>query len=228
LNGVELIAAAAKHGKTDLATNIHALLVNFFAHDPDMPKHKQLAGTYKVTAGKAFYVGSTSDLVRRRGNHAYDLKTGNHPCPKLQAAYKGQASCFLVDPIPRLEGETDAEHRGRLRAAEQVLLERFQDHPGLANRSKKACGPDHFSKETRRKMGDAKRGARNAKARPVIVTWPDGRQERFDTATDAAGAIGVSQQLCQLWLAGKVKQPGEGAARRKHAHLWGLRVSYAD
>lgn len=245
------ITTQGKHGFPALAINILACFEIFFVHTSGMPK-KPIAGTYKLTTGSVFYIGSTANLAKRRSQHAYDLKKGIHPCHKLQSAYTGEVSCLLIDRIPRKSGETDTEHRERLRAAEQVLIDRLWGQPGLANRSRNSRGPDNrelmrtlwqnpeyrarwvkqirsrppVSDETRKRMAAAKRGARNAKARPVLVTWPDGRQQRFDTATDAAAAIGVSQQLCQMWLAGKVRQPEEGRLKRAHAHLCGLRVNY--
>lgn len=217
------------------------------------------AGTYRLTMGDGvFYVGSSWNLARRRASHISDLRSGVHPVPALQAAWDAMPEVFTfsrLHKIPRHDGESDNSHRARLRQAEQTLLDQAQGNPLLANRSPKASGPIHgaevlrakwkqpayrarmmeilrnrtTSPETRAKMGEAKRGARNVHSRPVLVTWPDGRTDRHETATEAAQALQVTQQLVSLWVAGKVSQPGEGRRlRKRNAWLAGARITYAE
>lgn len=217
-----------------------------------MPSKPQIAGTYRVDCGDSFYIGSTSRLASRRSDHRARLQRGTHPNRELQVAYclAGTVQVTLIDPIPAKPGESKESHRARLRAAEQALLDFYQDNPRLANKSRNALGPDNdclarkwkdpafraaavargkarrgfiVSAETRERMAAAKRGARNAKARPVVVTYADGKRARFDCLTSFARAEGVSQQVAFLWLT-----RGTSPTRAKYARLAGLRIAYEE
>ena len=75
------------------------------------------------------------------------------------------------------------------------------------------------------KQAVAKRGSRNLEARQVEVVTPDLNKRLFDTATEAASFLGVTQQLVDQWLSGKVALPGQGRTCRK-THLIGLQIRY--
>jgi len=63
------------------------------------------------------------------------------------------------------------------------------------------------SAETRAKMALAKTGARNAKARSVTITKPDGTTESFPSVTAAAKFFKASPQATHQWLTGKTPWP---------------------
>lgn len=214
------------------------------------------SGAYKLEVGYFIYIGSSNDVDYRRACHVTMLRKGTHPNPKLQFAWNQcpeKVELSTLRPLKRKEGESDGKFRNRLRAAEQELLDHFSSDPRLTNLSLDARGPDkrpdmkarwrdpdfrermmtrlrerEFGAETRAKMSEAKRGMMNPKSRPVRVIWPDGRDEVFPTVFAAAQEIGVSQQVVDLWLRGKVALPGRGVRPCKKPHLVGLRVEYAD
>lgn len=212
------------------------------------------SGAYKLYVGSFFYIGSSTDVDYRRACHISMLRKGEHPNHKLQAAWNHGSEnvrSSVLRPLKRGADESVESFRDRLRAAEQELLDHYSCDPGITNLSMTACGPDTRvdmkarwrdpeyrnrmlrergapGEETRTKMAEAKRGMLNPKSRPVRVTWPDGREEVFPTGTAAAAEIGVSQQVVDLWLRGKLALPGRGSRKCRKPHLVGLVVGYAD
>lgn len=185
------------------------------------------SGTYYVRIGPFFYIGSSTKLYNRESDHRCRLTRGIHPNPRLQEAFDdGFDYSFQVHQhIPREKDETVKEFRDRLRAKEQLLIDVAANDEKLCNRSKDSRGPGNSnilkdkwkdpafrekmlanrvylpaSEETRAKMSEAKRGARNVKARGVHITNPDGSISKFECASDAAKHLNVSQQLFHLWM----------------------------
>lgn len=217
---------------------------------------KKRCGAYLLTVGDSIYIGSSWDVDRRRASHVSDLRSGIHPCKKLQAAWEAtpeSVACSIVRPVKQEDGELDTELRDKLRAAEQELLDLYKGNERLANKSLNARGPDTRqdmkekwknpafrkmmkealanrpapSKETREKMAQAKRGENNHKSRPVTVVWPCDKPQHYACGADAAKALGVTQQLVDAWLKGIVALPGRGRTCRKK-HLCGIDVFYTD
>lgn len=193
--------------------------------------------------GPFFYIGSTTNLRKRRLQHRMDLERGKHSNAKLQAAYDNNTtlSVFALEFIPRLDNETDQDHRDRLRSSEQGYLDHFAGDLRLCNKSGNARGPETRedvaerwknpdfrarmkeiasnrpppTKEHRRRMSEAKKGKKNPNARKVTVTFPDGKTRRFNTTVEAAAFFRVSQQLLDQWLKGISAWPGTGRWTKK-------------
>jgi hypothetical protein len=196
------------------------------------------AGTYIIRSGAFFYVGSSSNLKRRKQDHLWRLRAGIHPAEKLQSHFsKTKDFQFIPKSFSKpLPNEPDSDFRDRLRKEEQTLLNELFNDPNNENKSPNARGPNNLqwkekwqdpqwravmieklkarssnpSPETRKKMSIAKRGDKNAKSRPVIVTNPDGSTTLFPCASDAARHFNVKQQTFDLWIKGTIPWPGQG------------------
>ena len=211
---------------------------------------------YKLKVGETFYIGSTSNLVARIRDHAWRLKKGIHPSPKLQESFNngGEISHFTLELVKH--STCPDELRARLRAAEQEKIDFQFNDPLCANISPNASGPNNgeffknkwldpefrekmtsflkdrkgaaVSKETRAKMAIAKTGANNVKSRPVSITSPDAKKSDFPSVSDAAKFLGVPQQVMDGWLSGKFAWPGTGKrpARPQYQHLVGWKAEY--
>jgi len=202
------------------------------------------SGTYVIKIGSLLYVGSTVNLSRRKCDHQWRLRAGKHPVVAMQAEFnRCKEFSFLPQEFMRHGAkESEQDFRDRLKAAEQLLLDHHKENRELANRSMNARGPDKachwwtisevrrdewvrklseaqkgrvFSEETKERMATAKKGHRNPKATPCRVWCPDGSATLFETVTAAAAFLGVTQQVLDLWLSGKVPWPGTGHKLRK-------------
>lgn len=191
-----------------------------------------------LRSGIYFYIGSSGDFRRRRADHQWRLRSGTHPCQELQRQFSTSGECdFLpLQFLKRHRNETEEQHRERLRAAEQEKLNGLFNLMGCQNKSPNASGPNNgqrlrelwkdpeyrearakasrrnhtITDETRRKMADAKKGAKNPRAREVIVTKPDGSTETFPSTVAAARFFNVSQQIFEQWIKGITPWPGTG------------------
>ena len=215
------------------------------------------SATYMVRVGPFFYIGSTANLRQRRHAHRWMLKAGIHSNINLQAAYDKHQTCdvmpleFFHHPIGRAEGE----HRRILRTAEQKLLDEHASSPHLCNISMNAFGPDSRpdiierfkdpqyrarmreiaprrpppTAEARSNMAAAKRGARNHKAREVMVTNPDGTKQRFPCVAEAAQFFQTSPQCMEQWLKGQTAWPGTGKRTlKKNQWIAPYRARFTD
>ena len=216
---------------------------------------KQEIGTYVLKVGSKYYVGSSWNVYFRKCNHISDLRGNKHSNHKLQAAWNEspeQYELVIVDKIAIDASDTPSTLRDKLRTAEQSLLDKYFGDGDLCNLSSNARFPSDRpdlaakwkqpefrakmlkairnrplpSKETRKRMSNAKLGSNNPKSRAVTITWTDGNKERFESGRAAADKLGVTQQLVDAWLKGIVAQPGQGKTCRKR-HLIGISVLYS-
>ena len=214
------------------------------------------AGTYRLSCGEFFYIGSSSNLVHRKRDHQWRLRAGIHKTKCLQDAFN-VFGCGTFTPLQFFKiqkNEADQDFRNRLRNAEQELLDQFKTDPFLLNKSSSAFGPDNGevirkmwqdpeyrkiaaqrlskaatnpSAETREKMASAKRGAKNRQSRPVIVKHPDGSTTRYESTVAAATFFGTSQQLFDTWIKGTAPWPGTGKhVRTQYAWIAPYSASY--
>ena len=76
-----------------------------------------MAVIYRITnmANGKFYVGSAESYERRKWQHVYDLKRGQHKNPRLQAAWNKYGEEMFVfevlETVPDAESALDAENR---------------------------------------------------------------------------------------------------------------------
>lgn len=83
--------------------------------------------------------------------------------------------------------------------------------------------------ETREKMAAAKRGLAGPAARPCVLQLPGSDVElAFESVTEAAAFVGVSQQAMQGWVTGRVPWPGLGPKPPRVRRLAGLRGRYIE
>lgn len=84
-----------------------------------MSRSKKKAGVYKITntANGKVYIGSSVDLMVRKGGHFSSLRKGKHPNKHLQRAFdKYTEACFVFEIIERCPED------------QSILLEREQFH----------------------------------------------------------------------------------------------------
>lgn len=85
------------------------------------------------------------------------------------------------------------------------------------------------SPETREKMAAAKRGLAGPAARPCVLRLPGSDAElAFESVTEAAAFVGVSQQALQGWMTGRTPWPGLGPKPPRVRRLAGLRGRYIE
>lgn len=114
------------------------------------------AGLYKITCTKNnhFYIGRTSNYVKRIGQHKIDLNGGRHKNQRMQHCYdKYGAESFVFELIMVANEETD------LIAEEQRLLDECigQENCMNINRSAKVFCDVPFTEERRRKISEARK-----------------------------------------------------------------------
>jgi hypothetical protein len=206
-------------------------------------------GTYRINCGEVFYLGSTTRLGYRNSEHRTTLAKGKHPNKTLQVAYaaSGHYTFTVLTVIPALAGDVIGDLKGRLKLAEQELLDTHAGDPCLANVSTSSTHnstiggwlagkwqEDDFRKaqikrlkaqkgkavthSTRKLMSEAKKGKNNVKSRPCMIHF-NGESLKFDCVSDAAAHYGVTQQVMDAWLRGVTPWPGTGSRRPK---LWSL------
>jgi len=109
------------------------------------------SGLYQLRciANGRFYLGSTRDLTRRKGQHFYRLKRGIHWLPALQSDWNehGQAAFEFVplEEVPVVD----------LRNAEQRWLDKLNGDVRCYNATMSAFAPwqgKHLSQETKEKI----------------------------------------------------------------------------
>lgn len=156
---------------------------------------------------------------------------------KLRQRHPGRTVTPL-EFIRRLAGESDADFLKRLCVAEQRHLGKngvavgpdpldFAPAEPVDLARVRACrGP--LTTESRRRMSEAKRGGRNHRSRSVTVTDPDGIEMEFDSVTGVAAFFGVTQQLMDSWMSGKVGWPRQGKGRKVNRWIAAYRARYVE
>jgi hypothetical protein len=62
----------------------------------------------------------------------------------------------------------------------------------------------------------------------VTVTDPDGIEMEFDSVTGVAAFFGVTQQLMDSWMSGKVKWPRVGKGCKVNRWIAAYRARYVE
>lgn len=114
------------------------------------------AGIYKITctANNHFYIGRTSNYVKRIGQHKIDLRGGKHKNQRMQHCYdKYGPDSFVYELIMAADENTD------LVAEEQRLLDESicLDNCMNINRSAKVFCDVPFTEERRRKISESRK-----------------------------------------------------------------------
>jgi len=99
------------------------------------------------------------------------------------------------------------------------MIKRWQD-PEFRAKMKEARRRYSPTPETREKMANQKRGAKNVKSRAIIATSITGELHRFDSTSTAAIFFNVSQQVMQQLMAGKISWPGTGPRKCRPKNQW--------
>lgn len=161
-------------------------------------------------------MGSTGSLNRRISVHVCYLRKGTHQCVGLQRAWDAAPESHEVRVLEAVVGGRDA-----LRDAEQGWLDRYFGKPGCVNVSGNSRRNDAaVGVVARQRMREAKLGGRNPLARGCVLISPSGEKHRFDTGSEAARFMGVSQQLMDGRLRGLMAWPGKGRVTRKASLPW--------
>lgn len=187
-----------------------------------------------MDVGDVFTIGGSKDLDHYKKRVLSSLRAGRYPNNMVQATFDlcGRKIRFrLLHPLQPFDGETDESYAIRLRTLESKVLRHHRGMEGLVNVKRGPVSEETREKhrarwadeayrvemitklrnrgpvslESRERMAEAKFGARNPKSKAVRVTWPDGYFADFGSQTEAARYLGVSQQLLNLWISGKVK-----------------------
>jgi group I intron endonuclease len=193
--------------------------------------------TYKATNtinGK-FYIGSAVNFEDRKKAHLRSKK--NYPFqnalrknpeafewevwsddsdePILEQTlldmWFGKECCYNLNPLanrpPRLFG--DANPMRRKEVVEKVIQHHRGKQVSKETRQKQSEARKKYSQpeEVRKKQGDSRRGARNGKARPIILTKiSTGEEEAFDFIQAACDKYGLNSGHLSAVARGKRKQ----------------------
>lgn len=157
---------------------------------------------------------------------------------------------IVLTEIPRKHDDSDKVHAARLKLNEQWLLDKHQGDPLMANGSAssthnttigdwlkakwqdpefreaqitrmKSRSGTAISEETRRKMSEAKKGAKNYQSRPCVINFK-GESKHFESSSAAAAHYGATQQAMDLWLKGITPWPGTGPRKPRRRDLIGM------
>lgn len=196
-----------------------------------------------IKSGQCFYLGSSTNISRRKCDHLGKLRLKKHPNRNLQAAFdaSGEFHFVTLETIKRKPNEDSKAFSDRLKSAEQKLIKEWKWSDDMCNEYLNPWGPGkghgkgrkmppevrsaisernrNISDETRSKMSAAKIGSRNAKSRPIRVITPDGSEISFESVSSAAAFFGVKQQVMDLWVRGVMAWPGSSRKTRKK-NLW--------
>lgn len=174
-------------------------------------------GVYRITCGDTTIIAST--IL----DHQELLENGVHPHDGLQAEYDRtlEFGATLLMEVPRKHDDSDHVHHERQANGVTViedtgLRDLWQDPDFRAAQIERLRGRT-LGETTRARMSEAKRGDRNPNATPCEVGGV-----RYPCVSDAARAIGVSQQALQQWLTGATPWPGTGLRKSRRPDLEGL------
>jgi len=92
------------------------------------------AGTYKLSIGTLYYIGSSTNIPGRQRTHIKALTNGTHRNHKLQTAYNNN---------PNPTWETTPCHWNQTRINEQTLLDTHHDDPNCLNIEREAISTKH-------------------------------------------------------------------------------------
>jgi hypothetical protein len=164
------------------------------------------SGVYKITCGRYFYIGSTTNFDRRWGQHQAALKAKRHCNQFMQNLWnKTRGHGFKFEVLIGCCGEE------QLTAREQELIDFHWGDKSFMNLNPKAdrvVQPKGYrhSAEVRKRI--ARPGASNPRATPITVVFTDGTVKHYDYMTLLANELGVKQATVGRWLNG-VRNPSK-------------------
>ena len=193
--------------------------------------------TYKATntTNGKFYIGSAINFEDRKKAHlrskrnypfqnalrknpeAFDWEVWSDDSdePILEQAlldmWFGKECCYNLNPLagrpPRLFG--DANPMKRKEVVEKVIKHHRGKQVSEGTRQNQSEARKKYSQpeEVRKKQGDSRRGAKNGKARPIILTnLSTGEEEAFDFIQAACDKYGLNSGHLSAVARGKRKR----------------------
>lgn len=158
------------------------------------------SGVYKLVntiTGKKYY-GSSVNLMKRKGNHFFDLRRGQHSNVNLQADFNefGEAAFKFEIIASSPKGTISKEMLLKL---EQALLdlpeEKYNIAPNAGTNKGRPFRP--FSEEHKRKLSKA-----------VIAFKDNGEEHLFESRLDASKALNLNHSNISSVLKGRRKTAG--------------------
>ena len=196
-----------------------------------------------TTNGK-FYIGSAINFEDRKKAHLrskrnypfqnalrknpeafeWEVWSDDSNDPVLEQAlldmWFGKECCYNLNPLadrpPRLFG--DANPMKRKEVVEKVMKHHRGKQVSEETRQKQSEARKKYSQpeEVRKKQGDSRRGTRNGKAKPIILTnLSTGEEEVFDFIQGACDKYGLNSGHLSAVAKGKRKQHKGYTARYK-------------
>lgn len=165
---------------------------------------------YRLDCGARFIFGWTANPRNRMALHRYALRAGKHADAKLQKAFDkaGKAKFSFLRYAELADVETVTEDY-------RLFFGSCRGWTGTIDTDNADLIRRILTKENRRKLSEAKRGARNPRARRAMaIERVSGKVALFRTTVDLARFAGVSQQAASTWITGKTPFPGEGPEKR--------------
>ena len=163
------------------------------------------SGVYKISCGRRFYIGSTSDFRRRWRDHQNKLRGGYHSNQYMQNLYnktggKGFEYEILIGCVP--------DQRLKF---EQELIDHHWGDKNCMNLSPSATN-QYLSEATKKKIRESckgvnkgqtwSRGAGNGRAKAITVVFTDGTTKDYPYMQLLADELGVRGASVGRWLNG--------------------------
>lgn len=165
---------------------------------------------YMLKCGRTFILGITARPKERLALHRYALRQGKHVDARLQRAFNrcGEVKRTRLGNASELEIESVLAEYREFYATSRDWTKRIDTDESETIRRE-------LTAENRKRISEAKRGARNPRARRAMaIERSTGKVELFRTTMDLARFAGVSQQAASAWVTGKTPFPGEGKEKR--------------
>lgn len=186
---------------------------------------------YKITVGRYYYYGRTIQPVEKRWHrHLAYLRNNNHVNKFMQNCYnKYGAAAFSIETVVVVRNIKYLDN------AEHYYIRKHVDNPDCMNirRYKDAIVKrDDFTEEHKRKISEAKTGARNwmygktgsqhHASKKIAAVSPTGRTYHWPSTIEASKQLGVKRSTIAHWCRGSIRP-----SHKLFPHLVNWRFYYA-